>query len=179
MSYTELYKFNKTGDASFIGETHNAFRGAAAIWGILENKYLPPYFFHGLEKCSRLSSGDMTEIQKIWDLINDPKVTERDKIVLGATFDDVIVMRKDIDDLLLAFDEFEGDTSLKEQAKIIKTEIKKTPDLIAIAWNQTSVNGDNWLNYGGYDDDDEAIPYNIIKMSDRHWDLFEELKKTA
>lgn len=42
MSYTEIVGFNKQGDAFFLGETKNAFRGAMAIWDIMEKKYLDP-----------------------------------------------------------------------------------------------------------------------------------------
>ena len=47
---------------------------------------------------------------------------------------------------------------------------------IAVGWNQTSVNGDTWKNYGGYDEEkDECIPYNCLTMN-KHWYLFDEEK---
>lgn len=153
MSYTEIYKFDQDGNPVHIGETLNSHRGAAAIWRIMEDKYLPPHYFKNYrgeeEKISRISFSDGT-INEIWNLIHDDNVSDIDKIVLGSTFDNVVIMRKDIDKLLYAFLNFDGDTSLKEQAEIIKNEFENDPNLLAIAWNQTSINGDDWSNFGGY-----------------------------
>lgn len=119
----------------------------------MEDKYLPPHYFKNYrgeqEKISRISFSDGT-INEIWNLIHDDNVSDIDKIVLGSTFDNVVIMRKDIDKLLYAFLNFDGDTSLKEQAEIIKNEFENDPNLLAIAWNQTSINGDDWSNFGGY-----------------------------
>ena len=42
---------------------------------------------------------------------------------------------------------------------------------MAVAWNQTSVNGDAWINDTEKDKDDSWKPYNIKKQN-KHWDLF-------
>ena len=76
--------------------------------------------------------------------------------------------------LISAFKEFEGNTSLKEQADIIE-EMMKDENCIAVGFNQTSVNGDTWLNFGGYNEEnDEPISYNIL-TGNKHWELFEKL----
>src|SRR5471030_521794 len=98
MSYTEIFKFNKQGDAKAIGETKNAFRGAMAVWGIMDERYLPPFFpdwTKGIimptkERYSR--ANDQQAIKEIWKLADDPKVSMIDKIVLGSTFDNAIVL---------------------------------------------------------------------------------------
>lgn len=43
MSYTEIYGFDKAGNAYFKDEVKNSHRGAIAVWSYLEEKYLPPY----------------------------------------------------------------------------------------------------------------------------------------
>jgi hypothetical protein len=46
---------------------------------------------------------------------------------------------------------------------------------IAVGFNQTSVNGDTWTNFGGYDEEkEEYIPYNIL-TGNKHWELFKEV----
>lgn len=175
MSYTEIYKFKKNGDAVSFAEIKNAFRGAMAVWDILDKKYLPPFkpswAFSTEQKYSR--SIDREGAKEIWALHESDKVSETDKIVLGSTFDKVVVLRENIPELIKAFREFEGETSLKEQADLIEMEFNKDKKMLGIAWNQTSVNGDNWENFGGYNRNDNAIPYNILTMTD-HWSLFEK-----
>lgn len=174
MSYTEIFKFNKTGDAQGLAEVKNAWRGAMAVWTTLEDRYLPEYKpYPGMGKMSRMSSPDPKIGKAVWDLIGDDRLSEDEKISLASTFDNVIVLKNDMPRLIQAFRNFVGQTSLKEQADIIES-VVNNEDVIAIAWNQTSVNGDTWINKGPYNKDtDEESPYNIFKQDD-HWNLFEE-----
>ncbi len=173
MSYTEIYKFNKEGQAEMIGEVKNAFRGAMAVWTILEKKYLPKYVpswaFDLDKEYSRMGTFDRGGAAQIWNLVDDSRLSEAEKIVLSSTFDNVVVMVADIPKLVAAFRAFEGDTSLAEQADLIEG----ATDLIAIAWNQTSVNGDAWQSDTSVIEDDDEFypPYNILKEN-KHWDLF-------
>jgi len=178
MSYTELFKFNKKGEAEDLGEVHNAWRGAMAVWRILDKKYLPPFtpeWAKSIGETDREYSraSDMIAIKEIWGLQHNNDVSKSDKIVLGTTFDNVIVNKENMPLVISAFKEFEGETNLLEQAEILE-EALKDEDVIAVAWNQTSVCGDNWTNIGGYDEDeDEYVPYNILTQ-DKHWELFQE-----
>ena len=43
MSYTEIFAFNKEGNAYMAGMARNAWRGAMTIWNIMEERHLPPY----------------------------------------------------------------------------------------------------------------------------------------
>lgn len=166
MSYTEIFKINKDGKGEFIGETKNSFRGAMAIWSHLEKKYLP-----NEGQFNRFVMGKMNEV---WDLAKGDRITEAEKRVMQSTFDNVLVKKENLPKLLEYFRNFETETSLSEQAEIIEEAIEKDNNLIAIGWNQTSVNGDNWSNWGGYDEEtDEPIPYDINTM-DKHWYLFSE-----
>lgn len=183
MSYTEIYKFKKNGDSEFIGETQNAFRGAMAIWSIIEERYLPKQRFPRVN--------DTTEIKEVWKLYESEEISEVDKLVLATTFDRVIVKKEHIPLVLDAMRKFEGSTTLKEQADIIEDTYKNDEDLIAIAWNQTSVNHGYWesdtsilhselekdhpLYEEDYADDEEYEvypPYNIFK-EDKHYEIFD------
>ena len=175
MSRTEIYGFNKDGKAREIGGVQNAFRGAMAVWNILDKKYLPLFEPEwAMVGGEYLRAADKVAIKEIWGLFKDEKVSIVDRIVLGSTFDKVIVEKENLPELLKAFREFEGETSLKEQADIIE---KNMDRVIAVGWNQTSVNCDTWSNFGGFDEEiDESIPYNILTM-DEHWELFSRMKE--
>ena len=165
MSYTEIYKFTKSGKAKKFSEIGNAFRGAMSIWQELEKRYLPKYVpFWAIDKtreysrCSDLSSGGLKEV---WALQESSKLLRSEKIVLLSTFDNVVVMRENVNELINSFMNFGGETSLVEQAKEIEKLCSVDKNFIAIAWNQTSVNGDMWQ------------PYNMSKEN-KHWDLFKD-----
>lgn len=173
MSYTEIFAFNKQGEALGLANVKNAWRGAMAIWTTLEDRYLPenrPYKDMG--KMSRMSSPNINDQKEVWGLVKDDRLSEDEKIVLASTFDNVIVMKEDFPRLIEAFRNFVGQTSLKEQADILHLAMGDD-DIIAIGWNQTSVNCDTWATNGPYNEEtDESSPYNIFKQTE-HWNLFE------
>jgi hypothetical protein len=112
-------------------------------------------------------------MKEIWNLADDEKVSDTDKIALMSTFDRVVVKKEYFDTVIKAFNEFDGQTSLKEQSDILE-KMKSDDDVIAVGWNQTSVNGDTWANFGGYDEEkDDYLPYNI-NTGEKHWFMFEE-----
>ncbi len=159
MSYTEMFGFDKKGDAYFLAEIKNSWRGGIAIWNFLYDKYYGGTF-------------PMFSGQAGFDQLNDAfeRMPEYEQIALQTTYDYALIKRENFQQVIDAFRAFEGETSLKEQANVIESALADE-DCIAIGWNQTSVNGDNWTNYGGYDEkNDEAIPYNINK-DDKHWFL--------
>lgn len=181
MSYTEIYKFKKNGNAESLADVRNSWRGAMAIWNILDIRYLPPYIPEWAKSLAEQKdryyrSGDFDgeALKEVWALFDREDILLVDRIALGTTFDNVIVMREDIPKVISAFESFVGETSLPEQAAIL-TNALKNDDLIAIGWNQTSVNGDTWTNIGGYDEENEEyLPYNILTMTE-HWNLFQDL----
>jgi len=190
MSCTEIYKFDENGNAKDLADIKNAFRGAMAIWDFLESKYLPPlpkpdwmpqstYNERGYSRTfPSFTSDDKDEgIKEIWSLWKNSDVSRVDKICLGSTFDNVVVLKENIPELIDAFNNFEGQTSLKEQASEIQKALDKG-NITGIAWNQTSVCSAKWLSYENIDNSDESdyLPYNINIHKD-HWNLFEELNK--
>jgi hypothetical protein len=188
MSYTEIYKFNENGDAEFFENVPNAWRGAMQVWRSIEKKYLPPlpqpswmddenYEKRGYYRYQVSPDKDQHPLKPVWDLFKDERLTREERIVLGTTFDNIIVMKHNIPEVINAFEKFddivkdetstEGDTSLKEQAAILKNALADN-NLIAVAWNQMSIVESKWTP-----SDDDEKPYNIINDME-HFDLFED-----
>lgn len=179
MSYTEITFFGKNGKPKFDADIKNAWRGAMAIWDIMDERYLPPYIPDWAKdmpdrksRYSRMISmgGNKHLQQQVWDIWKLPNCTETDRIVMGSTFDWVIVLKKDVPRLLQAFRDFVGETSLKEQASIIEDAFKDKT-IIAVGWNQTSVCENRWNTYEYDEKKDRSIPYNLNK-GEKHWSLF-------
>lgn len=198
MSYTEIYAFDKAGLPRLYGEVHNSWRGAVAVWNIMEDRYLPPFVPGYIKSCNWYHPGlTPKEIEQrigykpkratcyeekeepareIWNLVDNPEIPEHEKIVLYTTFDNCLVRAENLPAVIAAFRQFEGETSLKEQADILQG-AADDQEIIAVGWNQTSVNGDSWYNAGGYDEEaEESLPYNCL-TGDKHYWLFDELKK--
>lgn len=187
MSYTEIYGFDKEGNAYLEDEVKNAWRGAMAIWIYLEEKYLPIFrpsyvpkhlpdsmieeYCHYKPSRASSSFGEDNPMKEIWNLVDSDKPKECEKVVLGSTFDMVTVKKENLSRLISAFREFEGNTSLKEQADVIE-KMLSDENCIAVGFNQTSVNADTWSSYGYDEETGESTPYNILTM-DKHWELFE------
>lgn len=196
MSCTEIYAFDKKGKPTLYGRVRNAWRGAMAVWMEMERRYLPSYVPEYVKNCCWYSDGlSASEIAKclgyvpsrcsafhneamneIWELYNKEDVPETDKIVLATTFDDCLVHKEDLPKVIEAFRKFGTETSLNEQADILQQAFDD-PDIIAVGWNQTSVNADTWCDYGYDEEKDESIPYNCLTMED-HWWLFHEEENT-
>lgn len=164
MSTTEIYVFKKDGFAEFYGEVQNSFRGAPLLWKLLEEKYLPPIFGPSGERMYRTYS---LEVNEVWQLANDPRITIEDKIALVTTFDKCLVKIEHIPEVIKAFKLF-IDTSLPEQANILQA-ILEEEDVVAVGWNQTSVNGDTWESYHYDEDLEENIPYNCLTEENHFW----------
>lgn len=193
MSCTEIYGFDQNGDAYFYDEVKKSFRGAMAIWARLEEKYLPPYVpefarsrgietaedferKHGYKPSRCIAILERDAMKEIWDLATSEKIPETDKICLHTTFDKCLVKKEDIPKIITAFQEFDGETSLREQAAILER-MYADENCIAVGWNQTSVCADTWANIGEYDEEECRIPYNCIRGQEHYW-LFDELSCT-
>ena len=183
MSYTTIYAFKKNWLPFCLGEVGNSHRSAPAIWDYMEKKYLPPYMPDFAKNYiwlkpwhfSRMVSfwTDPNGMYDVWNLFDRKDIPKHERIVLWSTFDDSVVMKPDFQILIDAFNAFEGESSLKEQADIIKSALSNE-DIVAIAWNQTSLSQTRWYYGGGLDENDEELPYNILTMTD-HRDFIQAL----
>ena len=190
MSSTDIYGFRQDGTAYLYASVRNSWRGAMAVWNKLEVKYLPPYIPGYIKACNwykpdmkyeeivtrngfrptRLNSE--ISAREICDLADSPEVSEVDKTVLMTTFDNVVVRKADLPKIIEAFNQFVGETNLKEQAEVLQV-MYEDDDCIAVAWNQTSVNADMWVCYSCNEATEESTPYNIFKH-DKHWFMFND-----
>ena len=160
MSYTEIFGFDKNGNACHYADINNAFRSGMSIWSILEQKYLTTYIpeyarKNGItmsEDCEKrlgyrptrcTSIMDNNAMKEIWNLADGDDVSMTDKVCLFTTFDNCLIKSSDIPKVIEAFRAFEGETSLNEQADVLE-QMYLDEDYIAAGWNQTSVNGDTW-----------------------------------
>lgn len=190
MSCTEIYGFNKEGNAYLYAEVKNSFRSGIAVWRRLEKKYLPAYLppyakemgFTNAEDYNRQFDVDSSRVfsmsnpdamREIWNLQDDKNVSVLDKICLHTTFDNCLIHKEDIPRIVEAFRAFDGETSLPEQADILE-KMFNDDNCIAVGWNQTSVNADTWSNYDYDEENDVLIPYNCITGTKHYW-LFDDL----
>jgi hypothetical protein len=207
MSYTEIFAFNKEGNAYMAGMARNSWRGAMMIWNIMEERHLPPYIPEYVKPCNWYHPGMTAEeieakngfkprrtaptlgkgdnpAREIWALADNPEIPRHERIVLLTTFDDCLVKKEDIPRVVEALRAFEGDdhkgeTNLGEQADILQAIYDDHPEIIAVGWNQTSVTCENWGTFGGCDEESgEPIPYNCL-TGDKHYWLFDELKEAG
>ncbi len=190
VSCTEIYSFDKEGNASQVSEIKNAFRGAMAVWIHMEEKHLPPYrpsYVPGyipdnkVEEFLRYKPSRCTVImddgamKEIWSLVDNQVVPKNERIVLFTTFDKCLVRKEELSAVISAFRDFDAETSLPEQADVLE-QLLHDDDCIAVGWNQTSVNCDTWEKFGYNEANNEFIPYNCLDGEEHYW-LFDELNK--
>lgn len=161
MSTTEIMMIKSNGDVVGYADIQNSWRGGMHVWNSLQEKY-------------NINEGlfGMNGFKNTWGNFGKGIYQRHEDIVLGSTFDGVIVLKKDFGKLIHAFKMYgkeEPNSSLSEQADVINQMLGKE-DCIGVAWNQTSVCDDAW-DYKWDDETDEVIPYNIFK-GDKHWSLF-------
>lgn len=187
MSYTEIIAFHKdTGTPYMEEEIKNSWRGAMNVWSEIEKRYLPEFIpdYYKELGCktaedirrrygftpTRTSSIDTSAMQEIWDLVNDKKLTLDERITLCTTFDKCLVKRENIQMVIDAFRNFNGDEncSLNEQADILE-EFLKDENCMAVGWNQTSVNCCIWTCFEYDEENEEEIPYNCITGDYHFW----------
>lgn len=160
MSCTEMYVVDSDGDVILHKEFSNSHRGAMMVWRqIAENM--------GFNVDFPFLVGD--GIQKVWNIWKDNTAPLSHRIVMASTFDNVMVKRENLPNLIEAIEEYSkafDPGHLLSQAATLR-ELTNDDQVAAICWNQTSVNCNPWM-------DDEGEPYNI-NSGLRHWFLFDAL----
>ena len=156
MSHTTVCGFPREGEGFVIGEVHNAFRGAMAVWDIIAKEHF------GLERFPMAPRSTKME-QRIWNTWQDRTLPLYQRVVLASTLDTTLVRYDHIPTLIehmFDFDaNFSGQTNLAEQALLIE-ESALDENLFAVGWNQTSVCSNPW-EIAGYDED----KYHMVDLS--------------
>ena len=170
MSYTEMYKVNSDGTVHHAAEFRNSFRGAFLVWKQMGERYL------GIDAGKAIAYNE--SMQEVWNLWKSPDVPLHHRIVMMSTFDHVMVRRENLPRLIAAIEKyalsFDPGTLLQQAHKL--QELAQDESVLAVCWNQTSVNCGVWWVYDGSNDEDEGQPYNINRDSD-HYFLFDEINE--
>lgn len=169
MSYSTVYIIDNDGDVVTYTQVLNSTL-PLTIWDYISKQYGLHHMFG--------------ENPEIWKWFCKGKIKAHYDIVMGFTFDHVIVYKEDIPKLINAFNKFMQECpseSMKEHIDILN-EIQND-DIVGVTWQQTSVSEPLWeinpmweINDDDeYDEDlDVTTPYNI-NTGNKHWDLFEHL----
>lgn len=162
MSTTEIYGIEKNGNVVPYGAAQNSWLGGMHVWKTLDEKY-------------GMGGSMMFGFDRTWQAFNTGVYKDYENIVLGSTFDYVIVMKEHFKPLLNSFGKYfaaHPDSNFGEQIEVIKS-MELDENIIGVAWCQTSVADDLW-DFGYDEENDETIPYNIFK-GDKHQVLFDAL----
>lgn len=136
MSYTTVYGFDEDGNARQLGEFKNSFRGAMLIWMELSKKYLNDEY--------AVMSNDG---RKVWELRDNPDLSDDEWYSLLSTFDNMVVGRNLINRVADALDAFDPATeNLRGQAACLR--VAYNEGYQAVAWCQTSVIESPWWIVG-------------------------------
>lgn len=173
MSRTELYVVKKDGELYLHKEFSNSHRGALMLWDNLAEKYLNRKF------ASLLFNKD---VKPVWKLDRDLNVPEDLRILLMSTYDWFMIRRENLPLFVTSIrNVLEGkyfkDMGHFEYYPEVLEEIYKMDDVVAIAWNQTSVVCDMWNIYEECPTCGECNQqrgYNIYK-DNKHTFLYEYL----
>lgn len=168
MSFTILFKVPESGEIEEYVRYQNAFQGAFNIWEEMTGHYL------GLPTVPMFGN-----MQPVWDLAESERVPLNDRIVMLSTFDNVMVRRENLPTLIAAFRDFAtrfDPGHLLAQAAALE-KLVDDPTCYAVCWNQTSVNGDMWLEPSGEVDEYDYPIYRLYDISKDtgHWFLFDEI----
>lgn len=163
MSTTQIYGVMKNGDVEYCSGAANSWMGGMHVWNTLSKKY------------DLRDSEYSMSFKHTWDNFNKSFYKKYEDIVLGSTFDKVIVLKENFQELIENFEKYHNkypNCNLGVQAETLKAMLADD-NVIGVAWCQTSVCDDLW-DFEYDEETDEVIPYNIFK-GDQHWNLFEEL----
>lgn len=176
MSRTELYIVKNTGELELYKEFGNSHRGASLLWSNLCKKYLDSPYGHILLSKEGLD--------KLWRLDRDPKVPKELRILHISTFDHFLIRKENLQQFIDACEEvykkdyFEDLGHFRDYPEVFRG-IMKLENIMAIAWNQTTVCTDVWCVYDACKHCDNGTiqrDYNILKDKE-HQFLFEYLEE--
>jgi len=146
MSYTEVLGFKK-GEVVALKEYKNSHGSAAMIWTALWDKYVRT---PGMAKWDTWLTGDHS---KLWALAGDNRLSQMEKKVLEATFDNYVVRIEDAKKLASYFEEFERRYGhpervchLGDMAQDMR-EAVDSGEYIALGWYWTSTTDFPWKTY--------------------------------
>lgn len=163
MSYVEIYSVKPNGEVVGAFEVRNAMGGALMIWERLREKY---------------DVGSAFNYDPLWKLFTDDRMDLADKIVMGLTFDKVIIKRENLPPTINALRRFISSHSTPTLVGIVDalTKLAKDPECAGVCFNHTSVAESYWEKWD--EQADEGRHYDL-NADQGHWFLFDELPPEA
>lgn len=145
MSCTTLYGVTKKGKLIEVAEFKNSHRGAMMVWVGLYRNFCDETKRQWEESINIPTREE--HFKAIWALFRNPEIPREYRIVLGATFDHVILEQSKINEFIQAVRIFAEDYPvghLLRQCDALSN-FEKSKRYVGFAWNQTSV-GETWPN---------------------------------
>lgn len=138
MSEVRIFVVTQSGRVKPFSAVSNSYGFAFQIWDLISQRHMG----------ERFSSGDN---RRFWRLFGDHRssLSENERLVLGCTYDNVIVERETLPRLLVALDEFRKTYELVNRETFdgvvdALTRAAKRRGILGVCFNQTSVNCDVW-----------------------------------
>ena len=176
MSYVKILAVRSNGDVVTFGTAKNNHGFAPLVWEKLAKKYKVP------RSGSYLMMDDVA-LRALWDMFDGDKLSELDKLLLGATFDRVWVKRETIPKLVEAcrafHKEYVADNNLvatvDATADKLEELLEAQPDALGVAFNMCSAIDSFW---DWEDEETGAVTnYNVLTnkchpcTGKRHWEI--------
>lgn len=176
MSATIIYFLRKDGISK--AETKNAFRSSMYVWSDVAKRYC------GLERFPMIFDDNCLESQmEVWNFnIRHPGVMQKhEEIALVSTMDKTLAEPSQWLRLVEAFEKYSSEhpnSSFGEQAAAIRSvmESDQASEIVAIGWQQTSVNGDSpWFSYEEDEDGEDYVEVYDPATGNTHYWLMESV----
>lgn len=173
MSYCQIIEF-VNGKAQGGQEFSNSWGGSACIWTCLYDEYLrnPDISYD----CWLSESGS----KRLWDLVNDDRLSDFEKSCLAFTYDYFIVEKKNFKRFCNDLRKFNQKYRFENNGKVchlinwlIYIE-HLPPEVEAIGLYGTSVGENTWFEWD--EDKEESEPYNLA-TGEKHVELYSWLKE--
>ncbi len=159
MSYTILHAVPDKGPIQQFAVFQNSHIWARDYWEWLADKYL------GMSPIEVMGQG----AQKVWDLFGDTRVSEAERMCLGATFDWVMVKDSDVAKLIPSFTQI-GNISQNSRWGEMAGALDRYlgSPYFGVCWTVTSI-VDAWHMPDG----DDTRLYDVSRDA-KHWFLFDD-----
>ncbi len=165
MSRTTVKIIESDGTFKDIAELQNSWGSAAFVWSALSEKYFGKEIIFGLER----------DPQRLWNLVNDERLSLAERIVHASTFDHAIVEYEHFADAAKLFREFSREHATVDSENHMPAiadlldEWKDKP-CIGMCFQQTSVSEDPW--HGAWNEEKEDYEPYDIHTNKKHFFVF-------
>lgn len=168
MSYTELFYVTPKKRVVNYMTFHNSHLAASFIWSNLYCRHFKDRIEETMKKYGYKPHGPMSEddYKDLWGLFNKNDVPIFERSILGSTFDYVILEKEHFNRFyedVMKYAVYYPSGSLIKQAMAIQILCKR--NIIGVCWNQTSVNGDMYVDLKEH------------AKNDNLWSLYKEIDK--